>query len=60
MSMSTRVKYNRLPFIINKTKKNYNSVSKQTKSKRATDIPLRKEGRKGTLDNVFAPKIKMK
>lgn len=57
--MLTRVKkYNRLPFIINKMekrKKNDISVSKRTKEKkkeRATDIPLRK----GTLDNVFAPK----
>lgn len=55
MRMLTRVKkYNRLPFIINKMEKNEISVSKRTKKKRkrATDIPLRK----GTLDNVFAPK----
>lgn len=54
MRMLTWVKkYNRLPFIINKMEKNDISVSKRTKKrKRATDIPLRK----GTLDNVFAPK----
>lgn len=57
MRMLTRVKkYNRLPFIINKMERKkmiFLFLNEQKKKrKRATDIPLRK----GTLDNVFAPK----
>lgn len=56
MRMLTRVKkYNRLPFIINKMERKkmiFLFLNEQKKKERATDIPLRK----GTLDNVFAPK----